>query len=109
LYVIDVITHPSSVIGCVVGTNTFPNIGPITFQAGCSRREPGITPAEDVSITYTTWDQFVDSCAQTRAYAGVHFQAAIDEAKRLCAPVGKQCYKAAYKQRYGPNSTPAPV
>lgn len=91
------------------GTNTFPNIGPVTFQAGCSKREPGITPARDVSVTYTTWDQFVDDCAQSRAYAGVHFQAAIDEGKRLCAPLGKQCYKTAYKLRYGPNSTPGPV
>lgn len=57
------------------GTNTFPAIGPITFKAGCSRREPNLTPAQDTSVTYATWDEFEYECSQTRAYAGVHFQA----------------------------------
>lgn len=78
----------------LLGSDRFPTdlIGPTMFKKGCSRREPGVTPTEDLSVTWKTWDDFIRECAQSRLYAGVHFQPAIDAGIKLCTPIGKKCF-----------------
>lgn len=36
-------------------------------------------------------------------------QSSIDEARQMCAPLGRQCYQRAYKLFYGASSTPGPI
>lgn len=83
----------------LLGSDEFPTklIGPTIFKKGCSRREPGVTPAADVSVTWNTWDDFARECSQSRMYAGVHFQPAIDAGLKLCSPIGQKCF-AQYQQ-----------
>ena len=65
---------------------------PFTFPKGSSTVEPGLTPAGDTTLTFTTWSDFADKCATSRVNAGVHFRAAVDEAAKLCKPMGDLAY-----------------
>ncbi|MGH1538909.1 MAG: vanadium-dependent haloperoxidase [Arenicella sp.] len=60
----------------------------IPRAAGSSRIEPGVTPAVDTVLNYDTWTEFADDCGQSRVWAGVHFQAAVDESRRVCNVFG---------------------
>lgn len=61
---------------------------PVERPAGSSNVEPGITPAVDTVIVFDTWTDFVADCGQSRVWAGVHFQAAIDESSEICPMFG---------------------
>lgn len=58
------------------------------FTQGCSFKEPGATPAVDFTETWTDTAAFIADCAQTRLWAGVHFQKAIDGSKNVCSGLG---------------------
>ncbi len=64
----------------------------VPIPAGASRIEPGITPAADTALFFPTWTEFVHECGQSRVWAGVHFQAAVDESRRLCNVFGDMAY-----------------
>lgn len=64
----------------------------IDISAGSSRIQPGLTPAIDLSITFETWTEFDEACGQSRVWAGVHFQSAVDESRRLCPIFGDMAY-----------------
>lgn len=49
----------------------------VPFSQGSSRIEPGITPANDITVTWDTWSAFEQDCGQSRLWAGVHFPASI--------------------------------
>lgn len=67
------------------------NLGwPVTWRAGMSRAEPGLTPAVDTTIVLDTWTEFAQLCGQSRVWAGVHFQAAVDESLDECSVFGDQ-------------------
>lgn len=73
------------------------NLGyPVVRAAGSSRVEPGLVPAQDTTIVFPTWTAFADDCGQSRVWAGVHFQAAIDASAALCDVFGDTAY--AYMQ-----------
>ena len=56
--------------------------------AGSSRIEPGFTPAQDTDLVFSTWTQFAADCGQSRVWAGVHFQSAVDESLSRCSVFG---------------------
>lgn len=60
--------------------------------AGSSRIEPGITPAVDISLHFDAWTDFAADCGQSRVWAGVHFQAAVDVSADLCSVFGELAY-----------------
>jgi hypothetical protein len=64
----------------------------VPAPAGSSHVEPGITPAADTSLFFPTWTGFIEDCGQSRVWAGVHFQAAVDESRRLCNVFGDMAY-----------------
>ena len=65
---------------------------PAVWPAGSSRIEPGITPAADTTYVFDTWTDFEQNCGQSRVWAGVHFQAAVDESLALCGVFGDLAY-----------------
>lgn len=75
----------------LIGTDQWINPGPLVFPKGCSRRESGLTPSQDITVEFSSWDELVHECGQSRLYAGVHFQGAIDAGIKLCAPLGRKC------------------
>lgn len=60
--------------------------------AGSSRIEPGLTPGADTVLRFYTWTEFAAHCGQSRVWAGVHFQSAVDESARLCPVFGDMAY-----------------
>jgi hypothetical protein len=59
---------------------------------GSSRVEPGITPAVDTVLQFNTWTDFAETCGQSRVWAGVHFQSAVDQSVALCDVFGDMAY-----------------
>jgi hypothetical protein len=69
------------------------NLGfPVQYPAGSSRVEPGITPAADTLLVFPNWTEFANDCGQSRVWAGVHFQSAVDESLALCSVFGDRAY-----------------
>ncbi|WP_298967063.1 DUF6851 domain-containing protein [uncultured Roseibium sp.] len=64
----------------------------VPVAAGSSRIEPGLVPAKDMKLNFPTWTAFEQDCGQSRVWAGVHFQAAVDESLKICPVFGKQAY-----------------
>lgn len=64
----------------------------VSRAAGSSRIEPGVTPAAPVDLLFETWTQFAADCGQSRVWAGVHFQAAVDESAQLCGTFGDTAF-----------------
>ena len=65
---------------------------PVEVKAGMSRIEPGVTPAKDLTVIFPTWTDFSSDCGQSRVWAGVHFQAAVDESQAVCKVFGDMAY-----------------
>ena len=62
------------------------------FSAGSSVREPGVTPASDEVIRYSTWTEYVDDCGKSRVWSGLNFQSAVDESVKICNGIGRAAY-----------------
>ena len=62
------------------------------YPAGSSRIEPGLVPATDTQVVYTTWTEFAEDCGESRIWAGVHFRAAVDASAELCPIFGDMAY-----------------
>lgn len=45
----------------------------LTFEAGSSRFEPGLTPANDVILAWATFRDAADQAGSSRIYGGIHF------------------------------------
>ncbi|MCY3916541.1 MAG: vanadium-dependent haloperoxidase [Chloroflexi bacterium] len=65
----------------------------VAFPAGSSRIEPGFTPAEDLTLHFTTWTEFAQDCGQSRVWAGVHFPAAVETSAAVCGGFGDLAYE----------------
>ncbi|NES67616.1 MAG: vanadium-dependent haloperoxidase, partial [Okeania sp. SIO2D1] len=46
----------------------------ITFQAGESRFEPGVTPEEPITLEWETFSEAADEAGISRLYGGIHFE-----------------------------------
>ena len=75
----------------VPGVNFSPN-GKITlsttFPALSSQFEPGRTPAEELTLAYTSWSEISETCGQSRLNGGMHFSAAVPAGAALCSDIG---------------------
>lgn len=60
----------------------------VPYAKGSSLVEPGVTPAADTALSFETWTKFEQVCGQSRLWGGVHFQAAIDQARPMCRRIG---------------------
>lgn len=49
----------------------------VDFAAGSSRIEPGVTPKQDITLSWNNWTDLETDCGQSRLWAGVHFPASI--------------------------------
>lgn len=66
-------------------SNPYPNY---TIPKGCSIVEPGAMPAANVNVLYTSLEAFIADCAQSRVWAGVHFQKSVDDTVSVCRGMG---------------------
>lgn len=64
----------------------------VSYRAGTSRIEPGVTPATDITLTFETWTDFESDCGQARVWGGVHFPAAVQASEALCSVFGDMAF-----------------
>ncbi len=64
----------------------------ISYPAGGSRIEPGVTPARATTLTFDTWTDFAANCGQARVWAGVHFPAAVEASAAICNTFGDMAF-----------------
>jgi hypothetical protein len=69
-----------------------------TAPAGSTLREPGITPATDLQAHWPTWTDFVQDCATSRVWGGVHFTKTVERSIDFGVPIGDLAYE--YVQRH---------
>ncbi|MCY3864221.1 MAG: vanadium-dependent haloperoxidase [Chloroflexi bacterium] len=65
----------------------------VAYPAGSSRIEPGVTPAEDLTLSFATWTDFARDCGDARVWAGVHFPAAVEASAAICGGFGDLAYE----------------
>ncbi|PXF43992.1 hypothetical protein BWQ96_06225 [Gracilariopsis chorda] len=61
----------------------------LTFAKGSSRFYPGKLPAADVDVSIRTLSKWLHLCGQSRLWAGVHFEPAIEAGVKLCRGIGR--------------------
>jgi hypothetical protein len=67
----------------------------VTFPAGSSRIEPGLTPASDLTLTWATFSEAADQAGISRRYGGIHFEQGDLEARRTGRLAARQAWAKA--------------
>lgn len=65
----------------------------VPYPRGSSRIEPGVTPVQDLMLSFPTWTAFETDGGQTRLWGGGHFQAEIDASRPLCSAIGNGAFE----------------
>ncbi len=69
--------------------------GAVLIAAGSSRVEPGLVPAQDLTLSWPTFSAAADEAGISRRYGGIHFVQADLESRALGRKVGAQAYALA--------------
>ena len=69
--------------------------GSVTFPAGSSRVEPGLTPAADLSLSWATFSDAADQAGISRRYGGIHFEQGDLDGRETGRKAARQCWKKA--------------
>lgn len=59
----------------------------LNFPKGSSVIEPGVTPAQDITVTFASWSEWVMVCGDSRVWGGLHFEAAVPAGREIGAKV----------------------
>lgn len=65
----------------------------VTIKKGSSTIEPGITPANEISLYFPTWSDYASQCEQARVDGGVHFPTSVEVAKLMGRPIAELAYE----------------
>jgi len=79
----------------VYNRNIFPLAQP--FAAGSSKVEPGVTPAQDLTLEYPNMLDFILAGGQSRLDGGMHFFEAVPAGIALCSGIGEAVFAEAVK------------
>lgn len=60
---------------------------------GSSRIEPGVTPADDITLEFQTWTDFEINCGLSRLWGGVHFYPSIPAGRDIGHAVAHETYQ----------------
>lgn len=69
--------------------------GQVTFPAGSSSVEPGLTPATEVTLMWHTFDEAADEAGLSRRYGGIHFRQADLESRQMGKDIGRLAWRKA--------------
>ena len=64
----------------------------MTRPKGSSFVEPGITPASDVTLHWSSWSSMAKDCAMSRVWGGVHFLSAVQNVTQYAPQIGDAAY-----------------
>jgi hypothetical protein len=80
--------------------------GSVTFAAGQSKIEPGITPHEPVTLQWATFTEAADEAGMSRRYGGIHFRAGDQAGRILGKRVAEEVWKTANAYFQGTSHEP---
>ncbi len=83
--------------------------GSVTFPAGSSRVEPGLTPASDVTLSWATFSEAADQAGISRRYGGIHFEQGDLDARVTGRLAAQQAWAKAQTYFGRPAATTRPV
>jgi hypothetical protein len=69
--------------------------GSVTFPAGSSRVEPGLTPAADLTLSWATFSDAADQAGISRRYGGIHFEQGDLDGRETGREVAQKCWNTA--------------
>jgi hypothetical protein len=81
--------------------------GSVTFAAGSSRVEPGLVPAQAVTLTWATFSDAAAQAGISRRYGGIHFAQADLDGRAAGRAVARRCWAKALA--YFDGTAPGPV
>lgn len=64
----------------------------VTIAAGTSRVEPGLVPAQDITLSWPTFSAAADEAGISRRYGGIHFVQGDLESRALGRKIGAQAF-----------------
>ncbi len=67
----------------------------VILTAGCSKIEPGVTPAKPITLEWKTFTDAADEAGMSRRYGGIHFKASDLAGRRLGLAVANQAWSKA--------------
>jgi len=71
------------------------------YPAGSALTEPGLVPANDIELHFPTWTDFIQNCAISRVWAGVHFKTTVERSLIWGAQFGDMAYEFAQRHING--------
>jgi PAP2 superfamily len=83
----------SIVLMSATGSDTFG--GTVTIEPGTSKIDPGVTPAEPVTLTWSTFTAAADQAGLSRRYGGIHFVSGDMHGRALGNLLGRGAYAKA--------------
>jgi Domain of unknown function (DUF6851)/VCPO second helical-bundle domain len=83
----------SEILKQFTGSNRFG--GSVSFPAGSSRIEPGLTPAADLTLSWATFSDAADQAGSSRRYGGIHFEQGDLDGRETGREVAQKCWQKA--------------
>jgi hypothetical protein len=71
----------------------------VTVPAGSSRIEPGLVPAEDLTLGWDTFSAAADQAGLSRRYGGIHFEQGDLVGRAIGRAVGARVWRLAMRYR----------
>lgn len=81
----------------------------VTLPAGSSKIEPGVTPRQPATLSWSTFADAADEAGMSRRYGGIHFRAADLAGRRLGRAVALKAWSKAHAYFEGTIESPAPA
>jgi hypothetical protein len=78
----------------------------VTIPAGQSFVEPGLVPASDLTLRWSTFSDAADEAGISRRYGGIHFVDGDIQARKMGRKIGKQAWRKALTYFHGTAGTP---
>jgi len=75
--------------------------GSVTFPAGSSTVEPGLTPAEDITLSWRTFTRAANEAGISRRYGGIHFKSADYAGRAIGRVIAEQTWEKTKSLRTG--------
>ena len=94
----------ATVLRLFTGSDTYGDCA--TFPTGASKVEPGLVPAQPVTLCWKTFTEAAQEAGISRLYGGIHFRQGNLEGQRIGRLVGEQVWATA--SRYF-NGTASPI
>ena len=64
----------------------------VPYPQGSSNVEPGVTPANDILLTFPTWTDFETRCGDSRFWSGVHFKSSVPAGQDIGKAVADKAF-----------------